>query len=200
MPKETCRSFGSLAALAVASILPPAQAGVVLSPISNLALPTLANDTVHFDIDGNGADDFTLSFDSDNSTFLDLLAADSNNGIAVDADTPFAFTLGGSVSSSATYDTAARMWDGTGFWAGPGIVYAGVRFRDTLTQSHYGWLRFNLPDNDPANGVLEAAAWESIPDTAITISAVPEPASVAAAAGLGLLGWAAVRRRSRLAR
>ena len=131
---------------------------------------------------------------------LNNLDLDPANGIATPApadSTVIRFTPGTSVDDSANYETQVILWgNGSGDITGLGTTYVGVRFQDASAKNHYGWLRFNFPESTPDNGILEAAAWESQPDTAITIPApVPEPAATGAMFALALGGWAVWRRR-----
>jgi len=72
-----------------------------------------------------------------------------------------------------------------------------VRFYDSSSQLHYGWIQF---DGGYASGTIVDWAYESIPNTPFEAGAImPEPAQAGAALGLLALGAAGVRRMRRTA-
>lgn len=99
-------------------------------------------------------------------------------------------TIGPASNSAGGYNLAATGGN-YNFFDGDNL-YIGVAF-EIASQTHYGWVGFEIDSNNPLHGTIRDYAYESTPNTAITAGEVPEPATLAMlAAGAGAL---ATRRR-----
>ena len=106
----------------------------------------------------------------------------------------------GASDGSNTYEATVTTTGGTGSsnWAAGGSGFAGFQFLDADLQPHYGWMQASVPTTSAADqgATLVQWAWESTPNTPITINPVPEPAAWMSAA-LGILGLVATACRRR---
>lgn len=185
-------ALGSLAAMAALSLAPAAKAQVTLSTLSNV---TVAYDnTFDFDIDGDGNMDFWVNNVYAIATLNPLDGANTifsvfSNGIG-ETIQPLAFGdtvfVNGGTSAELGFDLLSG---NTG--------YVGVNFQRS-GQTYAGWVLFDLTAGENADLVIKSAAWQATPGASLAAgatTAVPEPATTAAAFGLlaGLAAW--LRRR-----
>ena len=99
---------------------------------------------------------------------------------------------------AGTYSSADPNFGGD--WkSGVSPGYAGLKMLSG-SDAYYGWVSINYVISSPNQATVTAFAFENLPNTPITVAAVPEPASLAMVAGAGAAFAAAVyRRRSRFA-
>lgn len=192
-------ALGSLAAVAALLAATSADAGIptgsvsVSSTVSNKALTNGAT----LDINGDTVNDFYISFF--NSQVLRISGygtnATSNSGTNDGYIGTFtaAVPLNQAIGASTTWGTTTAL--GSIGYAGPGTdYYAGVRFV-IGPNTHYGWVRFNIPQvSGWVGSTAVSAAWETVAGVNIAAGAMPVPAPGAAAV---LLGAGLLRRRQR---
>lgn len=76
-----------------------------------------------------------------------------------------------------------------GLWRDGMIAYMGAEF-DIDGQTHYGWLRIEIPDPLRGNGgIIHDMAYNTIPGQAILAGQVPEPSTWVLLIGGGALIW-----------
>ena len=123
----------------------------------------------------------------------------SNNGVGwlVPSGTIALLSAGGTVGAG-TYSSADPNFGGD--WkSGVSPGYAGLKMLSG-SDAYYGWVSINYVISSPNQATVTAFAFENLPNTPITVAAVPEPASLAMVAGAGAAFVAAAyRRRSRFA-
>lgn len=156
------------------------------------------------DITGDGIDSFSLSWEVDvyyggysgHLNFQSLDGGDTQAAVKPGGDTlisfhPFLWDIGPSYGFAANPNGAAYSWSAKGgFDQQP---YYG--FRTIIDdETHYGWLHI---ERDHANVEMHIIgfAYESTPNTPITVGAIPAPGTLALLA----LGAAAGSRRKRIA-
>lgn len=178
-------ALGTVSALM--TLATTASADVVYSSISNVSIP-LNDSQLDFDLNSDGTNDFSLF---GNSSVLDLSNSDPDNHMSFADDSGEAIIYGTSdtilpADPNVTSTSAANL-------IGLGISFVGFNF--TLgTETHTGWIEFNLPTDNSADWVLVAAAWENNPNTSITITPVPEPSTTALMLLGGFAGFVLLRR------
>jgi hypothetical protein len=190
-------ALGSLAAVAALLAATSADAGIptgsvsVSSTVSNTALTNGAT----LDINGDTVNDFYISFF--NSQVLRISGygtnATSNSGTNDGYIGTFtaAVPLNQAIGASTTWGTTTAL--GSIGYAGPGTdYYAGVRFA-IGANTHYGWVRFTIPQvSGWVGSTAVSAAWQTVAGLDIAAGAVPAPGAVTVLLGAGLL-----RRRRR---
>lgn len=184
---------------------------------------TVDNQTVLWDLDNDGHDDFRLidkastsggsgpvifrqRFDGQSSTSTEekagWMATDGSSRIS-----PFNTSVSVSVSKAFAdqafiTDNGALQVQAVGFTDG-GTHYIGFRFFRG-SDTHYGWANITTTWGAGNSLVVNEWAWNATPFTAIQIgaggSAVPEPATAATGLGLLALGAAGLRRQRWLKR
>ncbi|MBU3682973.1 MAG: hypothetical protein FGM39_02970 [Phycisphaerales bacterium] len=185
-------ALGSLAAVAAALAATSADAGVpgaisVSSTVSNTALTNGRS----LDINGDSVGDFTIVFFNSQVLRIDGVGtnatSDSNVSTGFAVDYTLAIPSNQTISSSTAWavTTALASLGSTG----PGTdYYAGIRFL-IGANTHYGWVRFNIPQvSGWAGATAVSAAWQTTPNLAIAAGAVPAPGAVAVLIGAGLVG------------
>jgi hypothetical protein len=187
-------ALGSLAAVAALLAATSADAAVsASSTVSNKALTAGAT----LDINGDTVNDFYIVFF--NSQVLRITGygtnATSNSGTNDGYIGTFtaAVPLNQAIGASTTWGTRTAL--GSIGLTGPGTdYYAGVRFA-IGANTHYGWVRFNIPQvSGWVGSTAVSAAWETVAGVDIAAGAMPVPAPGAAAV---LLGAGLLRRRRR---
>jgi len=153
--KQTIGSVSALIALSAAT----ASANIVAAPFSNVELNLADNVTIGIDMDGDGADDFDLSYYWENPG-ASLIAGVGTNEIVVADSLPRRYGLGTLVEIVDTGANAA-CWTNL---VGEGVSWVGVKFQSG-GQTHLGWIQFYLPDS--STGYLVRGAWENIPGNSI---------------------------------
>ncbi|MBX3748111.1 MAG: hypothetical protein KF833_22615 [Verrucomicrobiae bacterium] len=187
--------------------------------------PSLTSNVDHpeieWDIDGGGTVDFTFRFTSLGNDVEPVAYGEVHadrahpdnawvKSAASDAYSVEALSAGFSVgpdlasdrfqnSSDAIFLFYGEPWAGGGTGLSLGEQYVGFRF-DLSGQTHYGWARISMTGGGPdtASVTLHDWAYSSLPNAALQVAAVPEPAATATALGLlslGAAGVAAYRRR-----
>ena len=189
-------SLGSLAAVAAALAATavdaaPAGAISVSSTVSNTALTNGGS----LDINGDSVGDFTIVFRNSQVLRINGVGTNATSDSLVSTGYGENFTLAipsnQTISSSTAWAVATALASlGS---TGPGTdYYAGIRFL-IGANTHYGWVRFNIPQvSGWAGATAVSAAWQTTPNLAIAAGAVPAPGAVAVLIGAGL-----VRRRRR---
>ncbi len=183
--KSEILALGTVSALM--ALATTASADVVYSSISNVSIP-LNNSQMDFDLNSDGTNDFSLF---GNSSVLDLFNSEPDNHMSFADDSGQAriYSVSDTILPADPNVTSTSVTNLIGL----GIGYVGFNFTFDA-ESHTGWMEFNLPTSDSADWVLVAAAWESNPDTSITIAPVPEPSTTALMLLSGLAGFILLRR------
>lgn len=121
----------------------------------------------------------------------------SNNSVGwlVPSGTIALLSAGGTVGAG-TYSSADPNFGGD--WkSGVSPGYAGLQITSG-TDTFYGWVSINYVVGSPNQATVNAFAFENLPNTPITVAAVPEPTTVALlAAGLPTAVAFEVSRRRR---
>lgn len=169
-----------------------------------------------WDVDGNGQNDFNLQNNNDNQAFLIPRApfAPNPNGLLLTS------TSSGpeirNLANAAPVGPSAVVWDNNGqaitfnaFYnmQDPGFTpnqpgYFGFRFAfgSNPNQYYYGWASLTIDFSTDGEGYkITEAFYQSTPNTAINVGAVPvpEPSGVAllAAGAAGVTAWRARRKK-----
>ncbi len=184
-------SIGSLAALA--AFAAPAFAAPLPPPVAAdfSHVPVSLSDTtpIDFDIDGDGTDDF-------------YVYGNFGNGLHIIAHGATTFSdgfSGGLTADSESFPNDISFSGNTVIFSDE-TVYLGFSFTAGSTgQAHAAWVLF---DTNSAAPMVVGGGWQTIQGEHVVVgtpSAVPEPASFAALAGLGVLAGALATRRRRSA-
>lgn len=184
-------SLGTVCAL-VTLATATTQATPILSSLTDVPF-TLGN-TLNIDINGDGQDDFTFVQSGNTAFMLQGIVVDNQIN---DDGTTTGMQVYQSGDVISVIDASVDHEPINSFFGTDDNFYAGVRFQIGGT-NHMGWLEFSFPASTPSDGILVAAAWESVTDASITAGAVPEPGASRLSLFLGLplalVGW--WRRRS----
>lgn len=172
-------------------------AQVIMFPVTDVALPTPGVTPV--DLDGNGSIDFQFQENPDVNSFL-MTAGDGENSQVLVTDEIFVepLSLGQTVDAGDTFFFAGFLGDeSTGLNGLAGNFYIGIKLARGV-EYHYGFFALNKPNEEDYLGLtLLGGKYESQPNTAITVTAVPEPEDTLALMALGAAGVAAFRRHRR---
>jgi hypothetical protein len=173
-------SLGSLAAVATWIAAGNATAAPQLSTTTvNFSLTNGAQ----FDINGDGRMDFNISDNFNNHQ--ELVLAGLNGSLSARSGTYGQYNYysqvlseGSPVNNTLTYTNLTDL-SRTGNTASPaylGTFSTGVKFYDINNALHYSWITFSFPGNTyPWIGAKAVSAgWETTPNTAILVGAVPE--------------------------
>lgn len=198
----------------------PGQAAVVYHDPADIAIPAnFAGVYLDFD-DSSDPSDFTTGTSApgpggawDINLFFGGIAIGNSDTFRPVTDTSptinadvLNLSLGDTVGPVPTVGTypagtsgsTGHMGTGTNEFPGGQLGYIGFRlqadsFTTNSTGVHYGYMAVTL-ESDGSAGAVHWWAWETTPDTAVTVTVIPEP-SVISLVGLGMLGLAACRRR-----
>ena len=110
--------------------------------------------------------------------------------------------FGATVGPSSTFPTGfsgstGHMGTDPDEFTGGTSGYIGFALVDG-SDYYYGWMEVTLED-DGTTGIIHQWAWNTVANEAVTVGAVPEPASAAMLLGLGAMLWVGSRRRIRKA-
>ena len=200
-PVPPCRTgHGSTAALgtlaAVAALLAATSADAAVSASSTVSNKALTNGAT-LDINGDTVNDFYISFF--NSQVLRITGYGTNGTSNSGTNDGYIGTFTAAIALNQTIGASTRWGNLTALgslgYAGPGTdYYAGIRFA-IGANTHYGWVRFTIPQvSGWAGATAVSAAWETVAGVDIAAGAMPMPAPGAAAV---LLGAGLLRRRRR---
>ena len=205
---------------ATGALAPSANALIIIASNLPLSPPATDGDT-NWDVDADGTNDFTLGFfASSSANFLDF--DDTNGGRLVVPDNMSylgiaklneGFSVGNSSLMNGFKFHTNPQYDNTiinsfsigsaaqeGGWQMGDTGYFGFKFTTNGgADTHYGWGEMST-EVGVSNFTVVRAYYESTPDTAIQVGAVPEPATVGLGLGALALGAAGLRRmRQRVA-
>ena len=211
---------------AVVAANPPSNPALVITDEGSTTTVSSVSDT--FDVDGDGVSDFVFQLSVEPTGYTGLLKPQvashvyGQDGAVVGYTNTFTngtiayvskLTLGSTVGPSSTFVQEPGYYTNIGIKYGShsygkftsGTGYIGFEFTAGDGNLHYGYVEFSTTlaasTNAAARGTLTylGAYYQTTPNTAITISAlpVPEPSSLAALAfgAAGVAGAAAYRRK-----
>lgn len=172
-------SIGSLAALS--AVVAPAfvEAAPQVADFANVPVSLSDGTPIDFDIDGDGTQDFFVYGNFGSGLRVAVYSPTLRSASEVAFGNNFA-------PADATLNGDTVVWTDDPAYYGFSFVTGG--------QTHAAWVHF---DTNTAAPVVSGGAWEMTPGASIQVGAIPEPASVAALAGVGALLGAAARRRRR---
>lgn len=179
--------------------------------------PPASTGSTGWDIDGNGQADFNLSNQNPPAGFLNALQpfSLSPNGVLCVQPEPLYIrnllltniavgpgaTYWRQGSSQMTYNASLQAFMQDKFTAGvPGYFGFRFAFENVSNQYYYGWASLTIDESAPGQRFrIGEAFYQSTPNTAITLGAVPvpEPSSMAllAAGAAGVTAWRARRKK-----
>ena len=198
MPVARCAAMvGTAAMLAFA---PAAHAIVVMSPASNIVVPATTAGVYINVVSGvsNVAPALAPGWDinpfgSTSLIFFNPTAPAGGVYVVTGGTTPVNLALGSVIGPAAAYGSGTANFSGT--WQLNATNYFGFRFIGDDTQLHYGYGTMIVGATADVRSVGRLF-YESVANTAITVSAVPEPASWALMLGGLAVAGALARRRS----
>jgi hypothetical protein len=160
----------------VAMFVQTAQAAIESRDILKTYFETGDKPTESIDINGDGIDDFGFDYSALGDHSVSGLVA-GNNVVVDDIGDVIVLNMRDRInnleSKLQSIGLLGRAAGNSGF--------VGLQF-DIAGSSHFGFLKLSMDgpaDSTPYAIHIDYSAWETTPDTGITIPAVPEPATLA---------------------
>lgn len=188
-------------ALTIMAFAPAAQAAVVASPAANVLVPITTSGIYINVLTGAAGTNTTAGWDINpwGASGLFMYSPNSGGGGIAVTGINFASLSAGTLAGPAlSYSTAPESMSAANGWALNSDNYFGFRFlNEGNSQIHYGYGVVNIGASFNAAGrAIVSLFYEDQPGMAITVGAVPEPASLVLMllGGAGMTAFAARRR------